>query len=43
MEVKSYKDVLNIIDLAIVDNNAKFLGIANLKIIRNYQLRRIVY
>ena len=40
MEVKSFKNVLDIIDLAIVDNNAKFDGILNLENIRNYLLAK---
>ena len=38
MEVKSFKDVLNVMDLAIVEVNDKFIGILYLKNIRNYFL-----
>ena len=38
MEVKSIKDVLNVIDYAVVDNNAKFFGASNLEDIRIYLL-----
>ena len=40
MEVKSFKDVLDIMDLAMVDTNANFHGILKLKNIRNYSLAK---
>ena len=38
MEVNSIKDILNILDYGIVDNNAKFHGVSTMEKIRNYLL-----